>query len=206
MLIDTESKTMIFQKFFKLVFLLIAVLSAFTGTAYSSDFSLFVGAELPGSVKRDDVKTPLDNGPVYGLRFGNDFVRQLGTEHTLAISPDFLFPSEKWVCIPEDECPPGVEKAKGFIYSSNLRLNFPDIDKRMVPFLTAGVGLIHQYGDRNLPVGTMFAFNYGGGVKFPNLAGPLGARVDLRGYRAGMFSKKLNMAELSVGLMISLGR
>jgi hypothetical protein len=133
-------------------------------------------------------------------------------EHTLAISPDFLFPSESiyYGCpgVEGADCPQPVEwkEAKGFIYSGNLLLNFQEMNDRMVPFITAGVGLIHQYGDRDLPVGTKLAFNYGGGVKFPNLAGPIGARADLRGYRAGVFSKSVNIFELSVGLMVSFGR
>ncbi|MCL2877516.1 MAG: hypothetical protein FWF13_01910 [Acidobacteria bacterium] len=204
---------MTIHRIFTTVFLLIAV-SAFAGAAHATDITLFVGAEMPGSIKTDDVKTALDNGPVYGLRFGNDFVRYLGLEHTFAISPDFMFPGDAihYTCPSADasgaDCRPPTEWAetKGFLYNSNLILNFPDMDQRMVPFLTAGVGLIHQYGDRNLPVGTKFAFNYGGGLKFPNLAGPLGARVDLRGYRAGVLSKSVNMVELSFGLMISLGR
>ena len=185
--------------------LLTVVLLAFTGTAPAADISLFVGAEIPGSVEHQDIKMPLDNGSVFGLRYGNSFLRYLGLEHTLAYSPDFMFPSRN--DCGSAEAPNNCwEEAKGFIYDSNLMLNFPDIDDRMVPFLTAGVGLVHQYGDRNLPFGTKLAFNYGGGVKFPNLAGPLGARVDLRGYRAGIISKSVNMLEISVGVMFSFGR
>lgn len=186
---------MIFRKIF-VPALLLAAVTTFAGAARASDISLFVGAEMPGSIKYDDIKTALDNGPIYGIRLGNSFVRYLGMEHTLAFSSDYLFPSGT----------SAVEGTKGFLYNSNLNLNFPDITERIVPFLTAGAGLIHQYGDRSLPVGTKFAFNYGGGIKFPKLAGPLGARVDLRGYSAGMISKKLNIAEISLGLMISLGR
>ena len=202
---------MTLNKIFTSMFLLISV-SAFAGAARASDISFFVGAEIPGSIEYEHMKMPLDTGSVFGLRFGNTFIRYLGTEHTFAYSPDFLFPGENIIhgCpgyIGAD-CPPSTvwEEAKGFLYSSNLMLNFPDIDYRMVPFLTAGVGLVHQYGDRNLPVGTKLAFNYGGGLKFPNLAGPLGARVDLRAYKAGMISKSVNMIELSFGLMFSFGR
>ena len=175
--------------------LLAVVVQAFAGAACASDISVFVGVEMPASIKIDDVKTALDNSPLFGLRFGNNFIRYFGMEHTLAFSSDYLFPSGA----------PEVNAAKGFLYSSNLKINFPDIAEKMVPFLTAGVGIIHQYGDRDLPVGTKFAFNYGGGVKFPKLAGPLGARVDFRGYNAGLLTKKINIAELSFGLMISLG-
>ena len=202
---------MTLHRIFVSAFLLVAV-SAFAGTARASDFSLFVGVEMPGSIKYQDIKMPLDNGPVFGLRYGYDFVRYLGMEHTLAISPDFMFPSETISVgcpgVIGAECPKPMEweEAKGFVYSSNVMLNFPDIDYRMIPFLTTGIGLVHQYGDRKLPVGTKFAFNYGGGIKFPYLAGPLGARVDLRAYRAGIFSKTVNMVEFSIGLMLSLDR
>jgi len=191
---------MTFRRIFTSVFLLIAVFT-FAGIATASDISIFVGAELPGSVRHDGVKTPLDNGPVYGVRIGNDFSRYFGMEYTLAVSPDYLFPTVNKLTDEAER----VREARGFLGSGNLVMNFPDVGE-LFPFLTAGVGLVHQYGDRNLPVGTKFAFNYGGGVKFPNLVGPLGARVDLRGYRAGMFSKKVDIVELSLGLMISFGR
>jgi hypothetical protein len=72
---------------------------------------------------------------------------------------------------------------------------------------TAGAGLLHQYGDSNMPVGTKFAFNYGGGLKLPRLAGPLGLRLDLRGYRTtGIFSSSLNMFEASGGILLSMGK
>jgi len=188
---------MIFRKILPSAFLLITVLSAFAGTALASDISFFVGAEIPGAIKYNDVKMSLDNSPVYGLRYGRNFFQQISLEHTFAISPDYLFPGSN-----EGE----VTEARGFIYNSNLMLNVPNIDDMIVPFLTAGIGLIHQYGDRNLPVGTKVAFNYGGGAKFPNMVGPLGARIDLRGYRAGVFSKQLNIFEISFGFMVTFGR
>ena len=197
--------------------LLLFAVSAFAWSARAADISIFVGAEMPGSIKYDrregDIKMPLDNGPVYGLRYGSNFRRNLDIEHTLAISPDFMFPGESisYSCPGAAEgadCPPPTEwkEAKGFLYSGNLVINFQDMNDSMVPFITAGVGLVHQYGDRDLPVGTKLAFNYGGGIKFPNLAGPIGARADFRGYKAGVFSKSVNMFELSVGLMVSFGR
>ena len=195
---------MTFRKILTSVFLLIAALSASTGavSASDSDISIFIGAEMPGSIKHHNVRTGLDNSPVYGLRYGSDFTRQFGMEHSVAISPDYLFPSGS-----------EAKETKGFIYNSNLRLNFPDIFLDMfpddypeiVPFLTVGAGITHQYGDRDLPVGTKFTFNGGGGIKSPNLAGPIGARADFRVYRAGLFTKQVNIFELSFGLMISLG-
>jgi hypothetical protein len=66
--------------------------------------------------------------------------------------------------------------------------------------------VIHQYGDTSEPVGTKFALNYGGGLKFPHVAGPLGLRVDLRGYRAGIVSTDLNLFEISGGVLLSFGK
>lgn len=119
----------------------------------------------------------------------------LGLEHTLAFSSDYLFPSNI----------SAITNAKGFVYNSNLIINVPS--HRMVPFVTAGLGLIHQYGSPNLPVGTKFAFNYGGGLKFPKLLGPLGLRFDARGYTAtGIFSQHLNIFEVTGGVLINFGR
>ena len=197
---------MTFHRIFASVVFLIAV-TANAATAKASDISIFMGAALPGSVSYQDMKLPLDNSFVYGARYGYEFVPNFGMEHTVALSNDFLYSGSTGDCTCDDSCscPPLWEKAKGFMYSSNLTLGF-QFDKRTIPFLTAGVGLVHQYGDRDLPVGTQFAFNYGGGLKFPNIAGPIGGRIDMRGYRAGVFSNKVNIFEISFGLMISLDR
>jgi hypothetical protein len=131
---------------------------------------------------------------MYGFRIGTNFVRFFGMEHTLAFSSDYLFPHS----VAE------IKSAKGFVYSSNMIFNIP-IGK-LVPYVTAGAGLLHQYGDNDMPVGTKFAFNYGGGVKRPRLIGPLGVRFDLRGYRAGVISNKLNILEISGGILLSIGK
>ena len=73
-----------------------------------------------------------------------------------------------------------------------------------MPYVTAGLGLIHQYGADRLPIGTKFAINYGGGLKFPKLLGRAGLRFDARGYTAtGVFSHTVNMFEVSGGVMFS---
>lgn len=159
----------------------------------ASDLTFFIGGVNPGDISRDNVKTSLDGSPVFGFRLGYGFVPFFGMEHTLAFSSDYLFPSGA-----------SFKDANGFVYNSNLIFDFP-IGKA-VPYFTTGLGLIHQYGDSGLPVGTKFAVNYGGGLKFPRMAGPLGLRFDLRGYRAGVFSEKLNLFEASGGVMLSFGR
>jgi hypothetical protein len=163
--------------------------------AYSraADLTFYVGGVNPGSINYNDLETPLDSSPMFGFRAAHYFVSNFGFEHTFAFSSDYLFPRSL----------SDITEANGFVYNSNLIVNIPV--GIAVPYVTAGAGLVHQYGDENLPVGTKFAFNYGGGLKFPHLAGPLGLRFDLRGYRAG-FSDKVNMFEFSGGVLISLGK
>ena len=178
----------------RVAFLLtVLFLCGLLGQAAAGDLTVFVGGVNPGNLTISNVTRALDSSAVYGVRLSTNFVPLLGMEHTLAFSSDFLFPS--------DNIPP-VDKSKGFVYNSNLILNIPA--RSIVPYVTAGVGLISQYGSPNLPVGTKFAFNYGGGVKFPRVFGPLGLRFDARGYTAiGVSSSNLNLVEVSGGVLIN---
>jgi hypothetical protein len=160
----------------------------------AGDLTFFVGGVNPGSINYQGVKTSLDGSAVFGARLDTNFVPFFGMEHTLAFGSDYLFPHDV----------AGIKETSGFIYNSNLIFSVPM--KKVVPYFTVGAGLIHQYGDSNTPVGTKFAFNYGGGLKFPRMAGPLGLRFDMRGYRAGTVSNKVNMLEVSGGLLISFGK
>jgi hypothetical protein len=163
----------------------------------AADFTFYVGGVVPGAVTYQNVKTSLDNSPIYGFRLATNFIPFFGIEHTLGFSSDYLFPQNV----------AAIRDAKGIVYNSNLILNFPVKIKSIVPYVTAGAGVLHQYGDANMPVGTKFAFNYGGGVKLPRLAGPLGLRFDMRGYRAtGIFSSSLNIFEVSGGALLSMGK
>jgi hypothetical protein len=170
-----------------------AAILFFAAHLEASDVTFFIGGVQPGSISYHNVKTSLDSSPVYGFRLATNFVPLFGMEHTLAFSSDYLFPQNT-----------SIKEAKGFVYNSNLIFNIPV--GIAVPYITAGAGLIHQYGDSDMPVGTKFAFNYGGGIKFPRLAGPLGVRVDLRGYSAGTFSNRVNLFEISGGILLSIGK
>jgi hypothetical protein len=173
----------------------VALVSAFilllAGSLPASDLTFFVGGLNPGAINYKDVKTSLDKSPVYGFRLATTFVPNFGLEHTLAFSSDYLFPHNV----------SAIKDANGFVYNSNLILNVPA--GKVIPYLTAGAGLLHQYGDRDMPVGTRFAFNYGGGLKVPRLIGPLGLRFDMRGYRAGFVSNKVNILEITGGVLIT---
>jgi hypothetical protein len=167
----------------------------FAALSHAADYSFFLGGVLPGSVEYHGKKTSLDNSPIFGFRVATSFVPHFGMEHTVAFSSDYLFPQDA----------NGIKDANGFVYHSNLVLKLP-VGKTVVPYLTAGAGLIRQYGDSDMPVGTRFSFNYGGGLQIPRLAGPLGVRIDIRGYSVGVFSNKLNMLEISGGVMLSMGK
>jgi len=179
----------------KQIVLLIALLSAGAGAAYASDLTLYAGGLVPGRITLNNARTALEGSPVVGLRFANNFARVIGFEHTLAYSPDFLKP----------EGSPTLQDVKGIIYNSNLVLNVPL--SGATPYVTFGLGVIAPFGsDASLLFGTKFAVNYGGGLKFHNLVGPLGLRFDARGYTAtNVFSRNLRIFELSGGLFFSFG-
>lgn len=171
---------------------LLALLFACPSSA--ADLTFYVGGIHPGSIQVNDREISLDGGPVLGFRLATDFVPHFGMEHTIAFSPDFLFPNGV----------EGVGDSKGFLFNSNLIVSLPA--KKIVPYLTAGIGFVHQYGSSGLPVGTDPAFNYGGGVKLPHMKGPFGLRFDVRGYRLGFVTESVNMFEVSGGLVISTGK
>jgi hypothetical protein len=180
----------------------VLVLSLFASGAYAADFTFFVGGAIPGKLTADRILAAgqtfqeLKNGPVFGFRLNTNFVPMIGLEHTLGFSTDYL--------TPKSVLNPG--SSRGFIYNTNLLINLPV--GGAVPYVTAGVGLIRQYGSSNPPIGARFAFNYGGGLKLPRLVGPLGLRLDVRGYRAASIggissTNGFNIIEASGGLLLS---
>lgn len=129
---------------------------------------------------------------VFGGRIAHGHV--FGGEHTLAFSPNFI-----------------DSDTKAFIYNSNVFVQAPLPVVR--PYATAGLGLIHTWGDGLGVFGTRLAINYGGGFKFLP-AGPVGLRVDVRGYSIpsaefrvfSTVSQRIDFLEASVGVVFSLGK
>jgi len=170
----------------------ILVLLLLPPAARSQEITAYAGALLPGTVKVDQIPTMLDDSPVFGLRFDTGFAAVLRLEHTIAFSHDLLYPSART----------DGTSARGLLLNSNLLVNIPV--GRIVPYATVGLGLLSQWGADNLPIGTKFAVNYGGGLKLRKLAGPLGFRFDARGYTAvKVFSRSFNMFEISGGLLFT---
>ena len=165
------------------VVVLLFVAGVCSGAGLAADITLFGGVQNPGKLTINNVTRNPELGGVFGARFSGGTV--IGFEQTLAFSPDFL-ESSRWA----------------FNAQSNLHVGIPV--GRVVPYATAGVGLITTFGDSVLDIGTKFAVNYGGGVKLRKLAGPLGMRFDVRGYSVpSVFSQTLNFVEGSVGLLFS---
>jgi hypothetical protein len=151
----------------------------------AADITLFGGVQNPGKLTIDNVVRDPKLGGVFGARFSGGQV--IGFEQTLAYSPKFL-----------------VSGQRAFNAQSNLHVGIPA--GRFVPYATAGIGFITTFGDElNFgDIGTKFTVNYGGGIKFRNLAGPLGLRFDVRGYSVpDVFGQTLNFVEGSIGLLFS---
>src|SRR5262249_34462552 len=130
------------------------------------------------------------NFGVFGVRLGHG--RVFGGEHTLAFSPNFI-----------------DADTKAIIFNSNVLVQAPLPVVR--PYGTAGLGFIHTWGDSLGVFGTRLAVNYGGGVKFMP-SGPVGVRVDVRGYSIPSTefrifrteSQRIDYLEASVGIVFAI--
>ncbi len=144
----------------------------------AGQLSFFAGYLNPGDLNLDNVRQSLRlrGTSLYGLRAEFDFLKVLGFEQNVEFSPRLfnstLFPNGT-----------SASDIRGFLYSSNLVVNIPI--SRFVPYVTGGVGFIKPWGSSIQPFDATFAGNYGGGIKLNKLAGPVGLRFDVRGWRTG---------------------
>ena len=182
------------------VLVLIAVGNG-TARAADIDITAFGGVQRQGKLTlRSAPNTSLNlirtinstNFGVFGARVSHGHV--FAGEHTLAFSPNFI-----------------DADTKAFIYNSNVLVQAPvPVFK---PYGTVGLGLIHTSGDGLGVFGTRLAINYGGGFKFMP-AGPVGLRVDVRGYSIpsaefrvfSTVSQRVDFVEASVGFVFALGK
>jgi len=165
------------------------------------DLSIFGGVQRQGKLTlRSAPSTTVNlirtinstNFGVFGVRFSHGKV--FGGEHTLAFSPNFIDADNKAI-----------------FYNSNILLQAPLPVVR--PYGTVGLGLIGTSGSGIGDIGTKFAINYGGGFKFMP-AGPVGMRVDVRGYTVPSTefrvftaeSQRVDFLEVSVGIVFALSR
>jgi len=171
---------------FLIVFVLLSV------PAFAQDLTLFGGVQFPGKVTLSSttsgvnqiISDPINVG-VFGARFGSG--KAWGHEESFAYTPNFLSSS-----------------SKSILLHSNLMLQIPA--PVIKPYATAGMGPILSWGSGPSDIGSKFAVNYGGGVKIKP-AGPVGVRFDGRNYTVfGVQNQKLNMFEVSVGVVLGFGK
>jgi len=199
-------------------FLLVLCFVVAAVPAYAdNDLTLFGAVQHQGSLT---VKTA--SSAVTGLRtfdpatlgaFGIriDHAKVVGSEHTFAYVPNFLEGS-----------------TKGFMYNSGVLVQVPS--PKVKPYATAGLGTIFTWGDDSsgrpafAKIGNKLTLDYGGGIKVIP-AGPVGVRVDVRGYlipnakfnvlvptaadplaTVKSDSTTLNVLEASFGIVFSFGK
>jgi hypothetical protein len=173
----------ILGSFLVLSFILFAV------PAHAYDVTLFGGVHHQGKLtlssgvqQASNVTFDPRNFGVFGARFGHG--RVVGGEHTLAYTPNFI-----------------DSQTKAVIYNSNLLIQAPL--PKVKPYATVGLGSIFTSGDTITDVGNKFAINYGGGLKILP-AGPVGVRLDVRGYTVpSVQDQTLNIIEVSVGVVFA---
>ena len=156
-------------------------------SGYASDFTVFGALHRPGSISLREsasstaqiLRDPINVG-VFGVRFGHGGV--WGGEHTFAYSPSFL-----------------DSESRAVLYNSNLLIQAPS--PVVKPYVTAGLGGVFIQGEGWSDIGSKFAVNYGGGLKF-RIAGSVGGRIDVRGYSLpSVQDQSLNIGEVSLGVV-----
>jgi outer membrane protein with beta-barrel domain len=171
-------------------FLALAFLFA-PAKGFASDLTIFGGLQRQGKITLrqgvSNVPTLFDskNFGLFGIRAGIG-KKMLGTETSFGYTSSFI-----------------DSRMKAVILNQNLMVQVPTPAVR--PYATVGVGTIITKGTGITDIGTKFAVNYGGGLKV-SLAGPVGARVDIRNYTVpSVQSQTLNVFEMSLGIVFFFG-
>ena len=163
--------------------------------AAQGDLYLFGGVQHPGKITLNNavstggsggsqiINDPFNVG-IFGARYSHGKV--FGAEHTIGFAPNFLDSS-----------------SKAIIYNSDVRILLPL--PAVQPYFVAGAGAITSWGAGASDIGTKFALNYGGGLRFVP-AGPVGLQLDVRGYAVpSLQNQTLNVAEVSMGVVFRFG-
>ena len=159
--------------------------------ALANDFTLFGGFQNPGKITLRSavssgtttagqiIANPINVG-LFGIRVAHG--RVFGAEHTLAYASNFI-----------------DSRSKAFIYNSDILIQAPF--PVLKPYVTAGAGAIIVKGSSLSDIGSKFAVNYGGGLKAFQ-KGPIGARLDIRGYSLPKVQDQtLSVIEVSLGVV-----
>ncbi len=158
-------------------------------TIQASDLSLVAGGATLEDLNVEDSVVLFRHPTLFGARYEKDFLLLLGFENNLMISRNMLSPKQG-------------EGEQAIYYTGNFVVNFP-VD-RVVPNVSVGLGVLYRFGNTEPDVGASFLTNWGFGMKFRNLIGPVGARVDYRriGIR-GVQNQTVTEQEITGGLLLS---
>ena len=157
--------------------------------ALATDLSVFAGWTDANSVGSGVEEIRLDNFIVFGVRHEKDFFVIFGFENAVAFSGSSVLTT-------------AGQDDNGLLYTSNLVLNLPV--RRVLPFVTWGVGLTHKFGNSFPDVGSSFTTNWGAGVKVRRIAGPVGLRFDYRRLSIhGVLDDTVKANQISAGIMFT---
>ena len=160
-----------------------------TASIQASELSLVAGGAKLEDLSIEEGTTFFRHPTLFGARYEKDFLMLLGLENNVMISRNMLSPK-------------GGDGEQAVYYTGNLVLNFP-VD-RIVPNFVVGLGLLYRFGNSRPDVGAAFLTNWGFGMKFRNLIGPLGGRVDYRRIGIhGVEHQTVTEQEVSGGLLFS---
>lgn len=172
----------------------------------AGQLSFVAGYLNPGDLNFQDVQNNVQQSlkfkgtSLFGVRAEFDFAKVLGFEQNLAFSQKLFSTGPLIPAIPVSS---NSTDLRGLLYSSNLVFNIPI--GRIVPYATGGIGFLKPWGTGLKPFGATLAGNYGGGLKLDRLAGPVGVRFDVRGWRTGDLANRgsSNILEVSGGVTFS---
>ena len=160
---------------------------SFSRLTCASDLSIFGGWAGTESLKVGGQPISLDSFTLFGVRYEKGFLTVFGFENTLAYTTSGLVAK-------------GEMTSRGLFYTGNLVVSIPA--KKVVPFFTAGLGVLHKFGDSFPDVGSTFLTNYGFGVKMPKIVGPAGLRFDYRRFTLhDVLEESIKTNEVSGGVV-----
>jgi hypothetical protein len=182
---------------------LLAVVVFISATSYlqAGEAILYGALQKPGKIRNSSDTAIPENllegqfGSAYGMRFAGG--RVVSYEENISYSPHF-----------------GKRRIKAFQMDTNMVIQGRT---RVTPYVTAGLGFIRAWGQANpadpdliknaaqtFSFGKKFSINYGGGIKFRRLAGPIGLNMDLRRYVVyGVHGDSLGFYQASLGAIFS---
>ncbi|GAB4249191.1 MAG: hypothetical protein Kow00109_25240 [Acidobacteriota bacterium] len=160
-----------------------------SGELQASEVSFGAGFASPEDLQEAGQSFDLKNPQLVFVRYEKDFFIILGVEQNLTLARRWFISSSG-------------EGREGLYYLANGVINFPV--GNIVPNLVVGIGLQHQFGSGFPDLGTSFLTDWGCGLKFRELGGPLGFRIDYRrlGVR-GAADETVTTQEMTFGLLLT---